>query len=382
MEILTYGQPVKGIYEKYSIKWIRPYMLYGLVLLTACGMHACSSQNKEITLVWKDKRATGIFIPRLLTAPLKASTAKNELAVRRVGGGLVSILGEYTDGREGILFTPLIPFTHGLQYEVFILNKRIGSFTIPPADPHDAPVLLRIYPSSDTLPENLLKIYLRFSQPMRDGQSNTFLTLLKNGTDTVKGAFLDLKPELWDEDRTLLTLWLDPGRIKRDLHPNKLLGAPISKNTKYQIRVSSAWTGLQGLQLPETYYKNFISTTRDSLSPVPQSWKITQPRTGTQEALLVDFGEHLDYGLLTETFAVRNKNSVLAGKWTTGDQERSMRFLPDQKWTPGEYTVRIETRLEDLAGNNINRPFDKNISTKTLADSEATYTEIPFVVKK
>jgi hypothetical protein len=373
---------VKGIYEKYCVKKVRPYIMYGLVLLMAFGIYACSSQNKDITLVWKDKRATGILIPRLLTSPLKSATAKNELAVRLVGTGMVSILGEFTEGREGIFFTPVIPFTNGLQYEVFIHNKRIGAFVIPPADQHDAPVLLRIYPSSDTLPENLLKIYLRFSQPMREGQSKNFVTLLKNGTDTVHSAFLDLQPELWDEDRTMLTLWLDPGRIKRDLQPNKILGAPLSNNIAYQIRVSSAWTGLQGLPLQETYYKNFFTTTRDSLSPTPRSWKITQPRIGTHEVLLVDFGENLDYGLLTETFTVRKNNTVLAGKWTTGSQERTMRFLPDQKWVPGDYIIRIESRLEDLAGNNINRPFDSIIESKKVADSEAAFTEIPFLVKK
>ena len=41
------------------------------------------------------------------------------------------------------------------------------------------------------------------------------------------GTFLDLQPELWNAEGTVLTLWLDPGRIKRDLIPNKELGIPL-----------------------------------------------------------------------------------------------------------------------------------------------------------
>ena len=78
------------------------------------------------------------------------------------------------------------------------------------------------------MPENLLKIYLRFSHPMREGQSDKYISLIKNGKDTLPDVFLNLQPELWNEDRTVLTVWLDPGRIKRDLQPNLKLGNPLA----------------------------------------------------------------------------------------------------------------------------------------------------------
>ena len=37
----------------------------------------------------------------------------------------------------------------------------------------------------------------------------------------MKSIFLELENELWNPEHTQLTLWLDPGRIKRDLIPNQ-----------------------------------------------------------------------------------------------------------------------------------------------------------------
>jgi hypothetical protein len=69
---------------------------------------------------------------------------------------------------------------------------------------------------------------------MMESRSAGFIKLVKNGTDTLHDAFLDLQPELWNEDRTVITLWLDPGRIKRDLQPNLKLGAPLQQSEKYR----------------------------------------------------------------------------------------------------------------------------------------------------
>ena len=55
---------------------------------------------------------------------------------------------------------------------------------------------------------------------MEEGRSTRYVVLVKEGVDTLKGTFLDLQPELWNDDATELTLWLDPGRIKLDLIPN------------------------------------------------------------------------------------------------------------------------------------------------------------------
>ncbi len=49
---------------------------------------------------------------------------------------------------------------------------------------------------------------------------------------------------------------------------------------------------------------------------------------------------------------------------STQNKERAFLFYASESWKAGEYNLRIEGRLEDLAGNNLNRPFDKDLKTK------------------
>ncbi len=294
----------------------------------------------------------------------------------------VSILGEFGQENGAFRFTPLIPFTRGLQYEILIGGARVGSFKIPEGNPEDAPILLGIFPSADTLPENLLKIYLKFSLPMREGQSGSFVTLIKNNTDTIKNAFLDLQPELWNADRTMLTLWLDPGRIKRDLQPNKKLGAPLISHNNYRITIAKEWQNQQNQNLNHTYSKNIISADRDSLSPQPSKWKIETPAKNTTGILQISFFESLDYGLLNETLSVyTNGGKNLPGNWKFSETESVAFFTPKEKWSAGAYSLRVETRLEDVSGNNINRPFDRDVSTKIKVSTEK-FLGLPFTIKE
>ena len=55
------------------------------------------------------------------------------------------------------------------------------------------------------------------------------------------------------------------------------------------------------------------------------------------------------------------------------DGEKKCRFIPEIAWKPGDYLLVIESRLEDLAGNNLNRPFDRDVTQGKTPLSRATY---------
>lgn len=293
----------------------------------------------------------------------------------------MAILGNFRTENDCILFEPLIPFTRGLQYEVIVMNKRVGEITIPA--PQGDAVVTQVYPTTDTVPENLLKVYIQFSKPMREGVSAQHITLLKNNADTVHGAFLDLQPELWNDTRTMLTVWLDPGRIKRDLIPNRTLGTPLQKGEQYTLYIDSLWTDTQGASLEKTFTKKFIVTSRDSISPQPEQWLLNSPSSGTTDALHINFKASLDYSLLTSALQVQDdRHKIITGSWHTGEKEKSIRFTPAEEWKPGRYTLIIETRLEDLAGNNINRAFDVDINArKENISSESGIATLTFFIR-
>lgn len=366
--------------RQHLIRLCAPCSLIFFVAYLSVACH--QPEDDRITIRWTGKRATGIAIPKWLVQPLPVDSLSQRLSVR-LTGKKTAILGTYQLVDDAVIFEPLVPFTRGLRYIVWMENNRLGKVAIPSLAAGDKPALLAIYPSQDSLPNNLLKIYLHFSRPMREGQSQRYVALLKNKTDTLPGVFLDLQPELWNADRTTLTLWLDPGRIKRDLQPNKRLGAPLLTGLNYQLVVSADWPDQQGALLGKITTKPFLTVPRDSLSPTPTRWTTHPPKPGSVQPLNVGFGEALDYGLLTEALHVINEaGNTVSGVWQLGDEERQGGFKPDQPWQAGRYRLRIEGRLEDLAGNNLNRLFDRDLTRPATTKPAQPFAEISFSIRQ
>lgn len=336
------------------------------VCLFACRRE---SQRDSIEIQWKSGQAVALSIPAALAAGIPDDSVASLVTIQIADQqNPVPMLGSFEQKETGLLFTPMIPFTRGMRYEVRVRGKRAGSFEVPENNKTSAPEVTAIYPSADTLPENLLKVYLHFDHPMREGVSGKYVELVKNEQDTIEGAFLDLQPELWNPERTVLTLWLDPGRIKRDLQPNKRLGAPMQRGTRYRIVVSPAWTDVHGNALGKPYQKQFVTITKDSLSPRPAQWALIPAASATRNPLKIHFREPLDHSLLQEVFTIQDANGTkIRGRWEIGAAETQCSFTPDTGWKAGTYKLLIEPRLEDLAGNNLLRPFDRDITQKPEA---------------
>jgi hypothetical protein len=294
----------------------------------------------------------------------------------------VAVLGEKSMEDDLLIFKPLVPLSRGLNYQVYFDNKLIGNINVPPANSSDAPRLLMVYPSLDTLPENLLKLYLRFSGPMQEGQSLKHVALVNHNGDTVHNVFLDLQPELWNKERTVLTLWLDPGRIKRDLIPNRELGNPLKKGERYTLKISNGWRDVQGLPLQQPYNKPFIVTGRDGVSPGVEHWQLLLPAAQTRKAFEIKFDEPLDYFLLQESIRIVDKNNkTVAGTIQVSDKERKLQFIPGNDWMVGNYSVQVDPVLEDIAGNNLARPFDRDLQLKHV-NSHKTKFELSFQINQ
>lgn len=357
--------------------------MYSLIFFW-CMLVACysSSDQTSITIRWQGKRAIGLTIPHRLVKDVPTDSLNHLLAIR-LAGQSVGMAGQFQPTDTGLYFEPLVPFTRGRQYAVWLRSSPLQAVTIPALAAGDRPRLLAMYPSADSLPDNLLKVYLHFSRPMREGQSAQYVALLNTHRDTLRDVFLDLQPELWNTDRTTLTLWLDPGRIKRDLQPNKRLGAPLQPGHQYALVVSAAWPDALGASLGQHMTKPFRVIQRDSLSPNPGRWLISSPKPGTSQPLTLVFGEPLDYYLLTETLHVfRADGTAIPGTWHIGRNERQSQFTPATDWTAGRYQLRIDNRLEDLAGNNLSRPFDRDITQDQRPANGSSFREITFEVRK
>jgi len=209
---------------------------------------------------------------------------------------------------------------------------------------------------------------------MREGESDKHIALLNSNGDTIPNVFLNLQPELWNKERTLLTIWLDPGRIKRDLIPNQKMGNPIRKGEQYTLTVSANWEDVQGLHLKQDYRRKFIVGVRDSISPNPDQWFLKLPDAGTNQPLVIDIGDPLDCFLLQETIKILDKSgNRIAGTLKISHKETKCTFSPDKRWLSGTYRLQVASYLEDLAGNNLNKVFDRDISLKEIKANKINY---------
>ena len=156
------------------------------------------------------------------------------------------------------VFRPQFKFEAGLTYyvEVFFeetTEPSLFSFQIPEVEKISAASVSAVYPSSNELPENLLKFYIHFSHPMSVGNVYDYIHLLDQQGDEVELPFLELGEELWDYDTQRLTLLFDPGRIKSGLVPNLEEGLALEEGGTYSLRIDREWKDAEGQPLVEGF---------------------------------------------------------------------------------------------------------------------------------
>ncbi|MGC4054710.1 MAG: Ig-like domain-containing protein [Paludibaculum sp.] len=146
----------------------------------------------------------------------------------------------------------------------------------------------------------------------------------------------------------------DPGRIKRGLASLAEAGPAMEQGHAYTLVVDRAWLDARGAPLAEEYRKEFRAGPADRTPPDPGKWSIAAPRAGSIEPLVIRFPEPLDFAMLQHELQVTGAS----GKVSVGRGETEWRFTPDHPWRAATYSVVVNTRLEDMAGNQLNRPFD------------------------
>ncbi len=352
----------------------KSYGLYGLVffiLVMACRHRLGPGQ---ITVIWKEDKAIGLNIPIDTWSESYISENNKSIQVHLVDHPAM-ILGEFKSAPTGLTFYPLIPFTQGLVYQVVFQSKPISQIRIPESNTV-APVVNTIYPIQDTLPANLLKFYIRFSSPMQAGEVIQYIRLIKNETDTLSEVFMDLSNELWNADRTQLTLWLNPGRIKRGLQPHDQLGPPLEPQNHYQLLILGEWRDMHGKKLNQIHEKSFYTSGRDTLSPDLDHMVCIVLNSQEIEVL---FPEPLDHELLYHTFAVVDaQDDNLVEHAEPNEEGTSLRLKIKAPNLTKRYRLKLESRLEDLAGNNMNRLFDKEYRNDTMSAQTVYYKRIDF----
>jgi hypothetical protein len=240
-----------------------------------------------------------------------------------------------------------------------------------------------IFPSADRLPANLLRFYIVFSAPMSSGEAHTRLRLVDDRGRTVSRAFLELEEELWDPSGRRLTVLLDPGRIKRGLRANLESGAPLVEGRGYRLEIDAAWRDAQGRPLASGHAKAFRTIAADRTSPDVGAWAVAPPVPGTRAALIVRSPEPLDRALLASALTIVDpQGKVVEGAIDVPPGEREWRFTPRARWAWGRHELRVAAELEDVAGNNLRRLFDVDLSRAAAAPDGPPFRTRIFTVPR
>lgn len=247
-------------------------------------------------------------------------------------------------------------------------------------EPIAKPVVLAVYPSSNELPENLLRIYVQFSKPMKTVGNLEKIKLVDNEGNEVNNVFFNNVYELWNNEQTQLTLILDPARVKTGLMANEALGHAIKSNNNYTLIIE----GLEDVnhqQMTTTFNKKISVTVADTLIPETSNWKLSIPKAKSISNFTVSFPEMLDYNSLQQRLIVTdNKNNPIEGLITIKNQETQWCFQPKKPWQNGQYILHINARLEDPSGNNLNGLFDHKIGS-LKNKQEGKIETITFTIK-
>jgi hypothetical protein len=312
---------------------------------------------------------------------------------------LPAMAGTYTVSGSSLRFTPRYALRPGLRYRALLRAEAASTkvdatkagdrnaksisleVTIPEAAAGKATEITHVYPTTATLPENQLKFYIHFSAPMGRGEAYEHIRLLDAKARTIDLPFLELPEELWDASARRMTLFIDPGRIKRGVKPREDLGPVLEAGKEYTLVIDRKWRDAAGRPLKSDLQKKFRVTAPEEAAIDETAWKVTAPRAGTSDPLILTFPRPLDHALVERTLTVRLADgTAVTGRGTTADEERRWEFRPESPWKAGKHRIVIDTTLEDLAGNRIGRPFDfDKLGTADLRPTGETVT-ISFAV--
>jgi hypothetical protein len=279
------------------------------------------------------------------------------------------MLGRY--GVEGgvLTFIPQFPVQPGVRYRAVARVPGMAPVSIvvdiPKPVVKPTTVVDRVYPTTNVLPENQLKFYIHFSAPMARGFAYHHIALLDDAGRKIDAPFLELNEELWDPEGRRLTLFFDPGRIKRGLLTQEELGIVLHEGRRYTLAIDKGWKDAEGNPMAADFRKNFVVGAADRKAIDIKAWKIQKPPAGRRTAITVLFPEPMDHALAgRELDVVDSSGTSMRGSISIGPGEKSWIFTPEQPWKKGNYEVRVGSVLADLAGNMIDRPFEIDLFEK------------------
>ncbi|REG85650.1 hypothetical protein [Marinomonas pollencensis] len=285
---------------------------------------------------------------------------------------LTPIAGHYYHDETRAYFKPYFEFVKGQSYVVKTkeitpaqkLKTHLNEFMLTAATPKAVKVM-KIQPNSALIPENTLRFYLYFTQPMKPNVAFNYIKLVNAEGVEDNAAFMKFKQELWSADRKRLTLLMDPGRIKRGVETNLELGPALEAGKAYKIIVKAGWPTANGNQTLAGFSHSYQINNALRTLPDVNKWKITPPKIGSLQPLRIQFDRLFDYQLLqSEISLFSSDGNEISGKISNDEEHQIWQFTPKKQWRNKHIVLSVNAKLEDVAGNNFKDVMDHPVGDK------------------
>jgi hypothetical protein len=372
----------------------------GFVLVAAACSAGNSSSNPAIALRHPAGAPAYVEVIGLSSAQLRSARSAalteeqwSQLFRVAVSESGAAMLGSYTISGDALRFTPQFPLDPGRPYVVRFDSAQLpganGADVVPVVSTVRVPAMhvtpsttvARVYPSGDTVPENLLRMYVEFSGPMGRPSGIPYMKLLGSDGREIEGAFLPLDYEFWDPAHRRFTAFLDPGRVKSGILPNKQMGRALDAGRTVTLVISREWRDEHGLPLRDEFRRVFRVAAPAAKPLDPASWRIEAPGVGSRSPLVVTFPRPLDHGLLMRALGVTRGDIPIGGDVSLENGETRWMFTPREPWQRGQHQLLALDTLEDVAGNQIGKAFEVDKFDTVDKSPDPKSIMIPFMVR-
>jgi hypothetical protein len=197
--------------------------------------------------------------------------------------------------------------------------------------------------------------------------------------ENITGVFYENQYELWDINRTKVTLIIDPGRVKTGLSANRLMGRAFVEGEEYTLTVDSLLLDFNDQQLARSFSKTFVAVKEDRTPPRVELWHYNVPKSKSKQKLVIDFNDKIDHISAQTLIRITYKGKTVEGEILLKNQEQQSVFEPKKQWKKGTYKIKVSPSLEDIATNSMNQVFDHKVGD--LKNTNRQNSIINFTIK-
>lgn len=267
------------------------------------------------------------------------------------------VYGSYRLIGKCLTFTPLYDLGESLTYEIqYIIGRHLLSkrFTVPGQEKKTGSCEISFFPSTDTIPQNILFFHARFSTPMHwDNKGFVHFNILDEKGVVIENVWR--QKSYWLDSGRLLLLMIHPGRVKSGIH---YIGPVFEVGKSYTIKIDDSMQDADNNAVQIVGSKQYFISPEDRISPKIK-YVTNAVSRNTKDPIEIHFTESMDYASTISNIKIYGAgNNYLASEVVLKNADSVVCISPGRKWKHGTYKIVLQPAVSDIAANRINRLFE------------------------